>query len=116
MEDLLLRARVVVRTSKMKISRRRLADYVKKLHQKACRTCSTIIFFSFNLGSYLFVALSLPLSSFLKLPDFTSWKELEQLRNVQKCRTHVQSVQNYRFLVLNMQMSDVQVAVVVAVV
>ena len=28
----------------MKISRRRLADYVKKLHQKACRTCSTIIF------------------------------------------------------------------------
>ena len=31
---LLLRARVVVRTLKMKISRRRLADYVKKLHQK----------------------------------------------------------------------------------
>ena len=28
----------------MKISRRRLADYVKTLHQKACRTCSTIIF------------------------------------------------------------------------
>ena len=23
----------------------RLAQYVKKLHQKACRTCSTIIFF-----------------------------------------------------------------------
>ena len=31
---LLLRARVVVRISKMKISRRRLADYVTKLHQK----------------------------------------------------------------------------------
>ena len=43
-KDLLLRARVVVRTSNMKISRRRLADYVKTLHQKACRTCSTIIF------------------------------------------------------------------------
>ena len=28
----------------MKISRRRLVDYVKSLHQKACRTCSTIIF------------------------------------------------------------------------
>ena len=28
----------------MKISRRRLADYVKTLHQKACRTCSAIIF------------------------------------------------------------------------
>ena len=27
-----------------KISRRRLADYVRKLHQKACRTCSTINF------------------------------------------------------------------------
>ena len=28
----------------MKLSRRRLADYVETLHQKACRTCSTIIF------------------------------------------------------------------------
>ena len=44
MKDLLLRAPVVVRTSNMKISRRRLADYVKTLHQKACCTCSTIIF------------------------------------------------------------------------
>ena len=35
MKDLLLRARVVVRTSNMKISRGRLADYVKTLHQKA---------------------------------------------------------------------------------
>ena len=33
-----------LRTSTMKISLRRLADYVKTLHQKACRTCSTIIF------------------------------------------------------------------------
>ena len=37
-------ARVVVKTSNMKISRRRLADYVKTLYQKACRACSTIIF------------------------------------------------------------------------
>mgnify|MGYP007094317685 CR=1 FL=1 len=44
-EDLLLRAPVVFRTSNMKILRRRLAEYVKTLHQKACRTCSTIIFF-----------------------------------------------------------------------
>ena len=42
-KDLLLRAPVVDRASSMKISRRRLADYVKRLHQKACRTCSTII-------------------------------------------------------------------------
>ena len=28
----------------MKISRRRFADYVKTLHQKACRTRTTIIF------------------------------------------------------------------------
>ena len=31
MKDLLLRARVVVRTSNMKISRRRLANYIKTL-------------------------------------------------------------------------------------
>ena len=43
-KDLQLRARVVVKTSNMKISRRRLADCVKKLQQKACRTCRTIIF------------------------------------------------------------------------
>ena len=40
----MLRAGVVVRTSNMKISSRRLVDYVKTLHQKACCTCSTIIF------------------------------------------------------------------------
>ena len=44
MKDLLLQACVVVRTSNMKTSRRHLADYVKTMHQKACRTCSTIIF------------------------------------------------------------------------
>ena len=44
LKDLLLRAPVVVRTTKMNISRRYLVDYVKKLYQKECRTCSTIIF------------------------------------------------------------------------
>ena len=44
MKDLLLRALIVVETSKRKIQRRRLADDVKKLHKKACHTCSTIIF------------------------------------------------------------------------
>ena len=42
-KDLRLRARVVVRTSKIKISRR-LANYVKKSRQKVRCTCSTIIF------------------------------------------------------------------------
>ena len=43
-KDLLLQARIVVRTSNVKISRRRLADYIKALHQKACHTCSTNFF------------------------------------------------------------------------
>ena len=41
MKNLLLRARDVDRTSKIKISRRRLTEYVENFHQKAC---STIIF------------------------------------------------------------------------
>ena len=44
MKDLLLQARIVVRTSNMKISRRHLVDYVKKLRQRVCRKCSKIIF------------------------------------------------------------------------
>ena len=46
----------------------------QKLHQKACRMCSTIIFSSFNQSRYWFVTLSslLP-SSFLKLPN-GSWR------------------------------------------
>ena len=44
MKDLLLRARVVLRTLRMNNARRRLVDYVKKLDQKARCTCSTIIF------------------------------------------------------------------------
>ena len=46
--------RVVVRTLILKNFRRRLADYVIKLHQRACRTCGTIIFrHSTNDGSDL---------------------------------------------------------------
>ena len=44
MKDLLLRARVVVGTSNMKTPRRHLADYAKNVHQKACGTCSMVIF------------------------------------------------------------------------
>ena len=45
MKDLLLRARVVVRTSNMKISRCRLADYVKTLHQKRAARAARLVFF-----------------------------------------------------------------------
>ena len=67
MRDLLLRARLVVGTSNMEISRRHLAD-VKTWHNKACRTCSTIIFpHSTKQINHFTVILSLPLlSSFLK--------------------------------------------------
>lgn len=45
MKDLLLRIRVTVITiSNKKIQRRRLADHVNKLPQKACRSCRTIVF------------------------------------------------------------------------
>ena len=42
-KNLPLRACVVVRTSSMKISRRHLADYVKKLHKKSVPHMRTII-------------------------------------------------------------------------
>ena len=61
MSDFLLWAHVVVRTSSLKISRRYLAGYIKKLHQKPCRTVSS------QSGS-LSVMLSLALlSTFLEL-------------------------------------------------
>ena len=43
MKDLLLCACVVVRNLKLKIWGLHLVDYVKNVHQKACRTCSAII-------------------------------------------------------------------------
>ena len=57
-----VRVRVVVslRTSNMKISRRCFADFVQNLHQKACSTCSTIIFPP-DSANQIFVALSLPM-------------------------------------------------------
>ena len=67
MRILLLRVRIVVSTSNMKIHSRRLADVVKKLLEKACHTCSTIYFSLFNQSYHWFVALSLPFpSSFVK--------------------------------------------------
>ena len=68
MKGLLLRARAVVRTSKMKISRRHLADYVKTAPESVPHEQHDY-FSSFNQSNHLFVASSLPLlSSFLKLP------------------------------------------------
>ena len=43
-EDLLLWARVVVRTSSMKISRRRLADYVKNCTKKPAARAARLFF------------------------------------------------------------------------
>ena len=45
MKDLLLRARVVVRTLNMKISRRRLADYVKPFTKKRAARAARLFFF-----------------------------------------------------------------------
>ena len=44
MKDLLLGVHVVAETLNLDISRYHLADYVKECYQKACRTCSTVIF------------------------------------------------------------------------
>ena len=44
MKDLLLRAPVVVRISNMKISLRRLADYVKRLQKRAARAARLSFF------------------------------------------------------------------------
>ena len=75
-KDLLLGARVVARTSNMKISRRRLADYVKILHQKACGTCSTIIFLH-STNQIIDLSLTLP-SSNLKFPSVLELIHLDQ--------------------------------------
>ena len=67
MRDLLLWAGVVLRTSNMKIPRRRLADYVKKCTKKRAARAA-LLFFPFSQSNISFVALSLLLpSSFLKL-------------------------------------------------
>lgn len=48
MEDFWLWAYVVVRSSSLKISHRRLADDVIKFHQRECCICSTIIIFTYS--------------------------------------------------------------------
>ena len=53
-------ARVVVRTANMRISRRHLADYVKKLHKKRATRAARSFFF-INQLNLSFVTLSLPL-------------------------------------------------------
>ena len=64
MKDLLLRARVVLRTSKMRISRRRLADYVKNCTKKrASRAARLFLLFkpikSFICGVAVAVAVAI---------------------------------------------------------
>ena len=44
MKDFLLQTRVVVRTSNVKISLRRLADYVLKLYQKRAARAEQLLF------------------------------------------------------------------------
>ena len=78
MKDSQLRARDVVRSSNMKISRPRLADNVKILHKKSCRT---IIFF--HSTNPQFVALSLMLlTSNLKPPSDVILLQILQARSV----------------------------------
>ena len=42
-----------------------------------------------------------------KTGHFTSWKELERLRNIEKRKMHVQSVQKYGLSMSNMHICDV---------
>jgi len=68
MKDFVSWARVVSRASNMKISRRHLADYVKKITLKSVPHVQHDYFSSFNQSNNWFVALLWSLlSSFLKL-------------------------------------------------
>ena len=53
MKGLLLRARVVVRTSKMKISRRHLADYVKTCTKKHAARAARLFFLIQPIKSFI---------------------------------------------------------------
>ena len=53
MKGLLLRARVVVRTSKMKMSRRHLADYVKSCTKKRAARAARLFFFIQSIKSVI---------------------------------------------------------------
>ena len=97
-EDLLLQACIVIRTSSTKISSRHLADYVNKLHQKACCTitfpnstkslflklptvvtCTYFSFFRFTCAPDSFThtnVIAATLSSYLSLLDESCIKKL----------------------------------------
>ena len=70
MKDFLLRACIVVKTSNMENSLRCLADCVKTLHQKACRT---IIFPRSTHQSLIWgvVVAAEVVISYIKLPNFS---------------------------------------------
>ena len=53
MKDLLLRARVVVRTSKIKIPRGRVADYVKNCTKKRAPRAARLFFFVLPIKSLI---------------------------------------------------------------
>ena len=94
MKDLLLRARVVFRTSNNKISRRRLTDYVKKLHQtEACRTCRTTICpRSTNQSSLIcgvVVVVAVPVV--VSLGIFSINRELKQQRRQRQRKRHLKT-------------------------
>ena len=87
-----MKAGVVVKTSNMKISRRRLADYVKKFAPKGVPHVQLDYFSSFNQSNHWFVALSSLLwSSFLKLPIVSilwntlgAWRKYDTFENNQE--------------------------------
>ena len=90
MKDLLLRDHVVVRTTwstslwrttSVRILCRHLADYVKKLYQNACCTCSTIIF-SHSTNQIIFLnplmttsTAKQPLTPMIMTRKTTKWKK-----------------------------------------
>ena len=102
MKYLLMWARVLVRTSSIKISRRHLADFVKKLHQSACRSCSTIIFHhSINHIIDLWRFGHFCHRGFLNSLWWFSFGALfhrGRVRNVLKDKAHVRGVQKSLFL------------------
>ena len=101
MRDLLLWAGVVLRTSNMKIPRRRLADYVKKCTKKRAARAA-LLFFPFSQSNISFVALSLLLpSSFLKLHKMRWGAAVvltRQIRDFQHARRQ-QQWQHHKYLI-----------------
>jgi len=67
----MLRACVIIRTSNIKISRRRLADYVKTLHKKRAARAARLFFFIQPIKSLICGVVLTLLPSNLKLPIVT---------------------------------------------